>query len=30
MVNILKTNPNDRQNLVLAWNPMDVDKHAKS
>lgn len=26
MVNILKNNPSDRQNLVLAWNPMDIDK----
>ena len=26
LVNLLKTNPNDRQMLVLAWNPMDIDK----
>ncbi len=26
IVNLLKTNPDDRQMLVLAWNPMDIDK----
>ena len=26
VVDILKTNPDDRQMLVLAWNPMDIDK----
>lgn len=26
MVEILKKNPSDRQNLVLAWNPVDIDK----
>lgn len=26
VVDILKTNPNDRQMLVLAWNPVDIDK----
>lgn len=26
VVNLLKSNPNDRQMLVLAWNPMDIDK----
>ena len=26
VVNLLKTNPDDRQMLVLAWNPMDIDK----
>jgi thymidylate synthase len=26
LVSILKKNPYDRQMLVLAWNPMDVDK----
>jgi thymidylate synthase len=26
LINLLKTNPNDRQMLVLAWNPMDIDK----
>jgi thymidylate synthase len=26
IVNLLKTNPDDRQMLVLAWNPVDIDK----
>lgn len=26
IVDLLKTNPDDRQMLVLAWNPMDIDK----
>jgi len=26
IVHLLKTNPDDRQMLVLAWNPMDIDK----
>jgi len=26
VVHLLKTNPDDRQMLVLAWNPMDIDK----
>ncbi len=26
VVNLLKTDPEDRQMLVLAWNPMDIDK----
>jgi len=26
IVELLKTNPSDRQMLVLAWNPMDIDK----
>jgi len=26
LVNLLKTNPDDRQMLVLAWNPMDINK----
>ena len=26
VVDLLKTNPDDRQMLVLAWNPMDIDK----
>ena len=26
VVNLLKTNPDDRQMLVLAWNPVDIDK----
>ncbi|HZX44469.1 MAG TPA: thymidylate synthase [Candidatus Nanoarchaeia archaeon] len=26
VVDILKKNPNDRQMLVLAWNPMDINK----
>ena len=26
IVNLLKTNPNDRQMLVLAWNPVDIEK----
>lgn len=26
VINLLKTNPDDRQMLVLAWNPMDIDK----
>ena len=26
LVNLLKTNPNDRQMLVLAWNPLDLNK----
>jgi len=26
LVNLLKTNPDDRQMLVLAWNPMDIEK----
>ncbi len=26
VVNLLKTNPDDRQMLVLAWNPMDIEK----
>lgn len=26
VVNMLKTNPDDRQMLVMAWNPMDIDK----
>ncbi len=25
IVNLLKTNPDDRQMLVLAWNPVDID-----
>ena len=26
VVNLLKTNPDDRQMLVLAWNPVDIEK----
>ena len=26
LINLIKTKPHDRQMLVLAWNPMDVDK----
>lgn len=26
VVDLLKTNPDDRQMLVLAWNPVDIDK----